>query len=37
MWLDQIYQPSIEHLIDEETSEAILADQDESGDKPNAE
>ncbi|MBG7605949.1 MAG: hypothetical protein IZT58_15190 [Actinobacteria bacterium] len=35
MWLDQIYQPSIEHLIDEQTSESIRADQDESGDKPN--
>lgn len=35
MLLDQIYQPSIEHTIEEEASEATRADQDESGDKPN--
>ncbi len=35
MLLDQIYQPSIEHVTEEQTSEAIRADQDESGDKPN--
>ncbi|MCJ7780649.1 MAG: hypothetical protein MUQ27_07470 [Acidimicrobiia bacterium] len=35
MLLDQIYQPSIEHMIEEQTSEAIRADQDESGDKPS--
>lgn len=33
--LDEIYQPSIEHMIAELTSESIRADQDESGDKPN--
>lgn len=36
MLLDQIYQPSIEHVIEEQTSESIRAEQDESGDKPNA-
>ena len=36
MMLDQIYQPSIEHVIEEQTSESIRADQNESGDKPNA-
>lgn len=35
MLLDQIYQPSIEHMIEEQTSESIRADQDESGDRPN--
>ncbi len=35
MMLDQIYQPSISHVIEEQTSEAIRAEQDESGDKPN--
>ncbi len=35
MLLDQIYQPSIEHMIEEQTSESIRADQDESGDKPS--
>ena len=35
MMLDQIYQPSIEHVIEERTSESIRADQNESGDKPN--
>jgi hypothetical protein len=28
---DQIYQPSIEHVIDEQSSEQTRADQDESG------
>lgn len=28
---DQIYQPSMEHVIEEETSERTRADQDESG------
>jgi hypothetical protein len=37
MMLDQIYQPSIEHVIEEQASEAIRADQNESGDKPNTE
>ncbi len=31
---DEIYQPSVRHVIEEETSERIRADQDESGDKP---
>jgi hypothetical protein len=30
-FLDQIYQPSIEHVIDEQSSEQTQADQDESG------
>jgi hypothetical protein len=30
--IEEIYQPSIEHVIDEEASEAIRADQAESGD-----
>ena len=34
--LDEIYQPSIEHVAEERASEAARADQDESGDKPNA-
>lgn len=29
---DQAFQPSIEHVIDEQTSERIRANQDESGD-----
>lgn len=29
---DEIFQPSIEHVIDERTSERIRADQAESGD-----
>lgn len=36
MLLDQIYQPSIEHVIEEQSSESIRADQDESGNKPNS-
>ena len=32
--LDQIYQPGVEHVIEEQSSESIRADQDESGDKP---
>ena len=35
MTLDEIYQPSISHMIEEQTSESIRADQPESGDKPN--
>lgn len=31
---DEIFQPSIEHVIEEQTSEEIRADQDEAGDKP---
>ena len=34
MLLDQIYQPDIEHVIEERSSASIRADQDESGDKP---
>jgi len=34
--LDEIYQPSVEHVTEEQASEATRADQDESGDKPNA-
>ncbi|GMQ85861.1 MAG: hypothetical protein BMS9Abin07_1429 [Acidimicrobiia bacterium] len=34
-FVDQIYQPSVEHVIDEQTSESTRADQDESGDKPD--
>ena len=37
MMLDEIYQPSISHVIEEQTSESIRADQIESGDKPNTE
>jgi hypothetical protein len=33
--LDEIYQPSISHMIEEQTSESVRADQSESGDKPN--
>ena len=36
MRVDQIYTPGVEHVIEEETSEAIRADQQESGDKPNS-
>jgi len=32
---EQIFQPSIEHVIDEQSSERIRADQDESGDRPD--
>ena len=35
MLLDQIYQPGVEHVIEEQTSQSIRAEQDESGDKPN--
>ena len=31
---DEIYQPSVRHIIEEEASDRIRADQDESGDKP---
>jgi hypothetical protein len=31
--IGQIYQPSIEHAVEEEQSERIKADQDDSGDK----
>jgi len=34
MLVDQIYQPGVEHVIEEQSSESIRADQDESGDKP---
>lgn len=34
--LRQIYQPSIEHVIDEQSSEGIRGEQVESGDKPEA-
>ena len=37
MMLDEIYQPSISHVIEEQSSESIRADQNESGDKPNTE
>jgi len=37
MMLDQIYQPSVSHVIEKQTSDAIRADQSESGDKPNTE
>lgn len=33
-FLDQIYQPSMEHVIEEETAERTVADQAESGDDP---
>jgi hypothetical protein len=36
MMLDEIYQPSISHMIEEQTSQSIRADQSESGDKPNS-
>ncbi|MDJ0924393.1 MAG: hypothetical protein QNJ77_07520 [Acidimicrobiia bacterium] len=29
---DEIYQPSVRHIIEEQASELIRADQDESGD-----
>ncbi len=32
---DEIYQPSIRHVIDEEESQLMRADQDDSGDDPN--
>ncbi len=34
--LEQIYQPGIEHVIDERSSEQTRAERDESGDKPEA-
>ena len=30
--LDEIYQPSVEHVIEEEASQATRADHDDSGD-----
>ena len=33
---DQIFQPSIEHIIEEQASERVRGDQDESGDKPTS-
>ncbi len=33
--IGQIYQPSIEHVVDEQQAERIRADRTESGDKPN--
>jgi hypothetical protein len=35
MLVDQIYQPSMHHVIDEQTSERTRAEQDESGEKPD--
>jgi hypothetical protein len=32
----QIYQPSIEHQVEEEQSQRIKADQDDSGDDPDS-
>ena len=32
--IGQIYQPSIEHVVEEEQSTKVKADQDDSGDKP---
>ena len=32
--LETIYQPSLEHVIEEESSEAARGDQDQSGDRP---
>ena len=37
MMLDEIFQPSVSHVIEEQSSEAIRADQRESGDKPKTE
>ncbi len=34
--LEEIYQPSIEHVIEERASEAVRGSQEESGDKPEA-
>jgi len=34
--LESIYQPSIEHVIEERSSEAARGSQDESGEKPEA-
>jgi hypothetical protein len=36
-FLDQIYQPAMEHVIEEETTERTVADQAESGDEPDLE
>lgn len=33
--LETIYQPSMEHVIEEESSEAARGDQDESGGRPD--
>jgi hypothetical protein len=33
--LETIYQPSIEHVIEEQSSEAARGDQDDSGGKPD--
>lgn len=33
--LEEIYQPSIEHVIEERSSEAARGSQDDSGDKPD--
>jgi len=35
MMLDEIYNPSVSHVIEEEASESVRADQKESGDTPN--
>ena len=35
-FVEQIYQPNIEHVIEERSSERGRASQDESGDKPDA-
>jgi hypothetical protein len=35
-FLESIYQPSIEHVIEERSSERARGSQDESGDKPEA-
>jgi hypothetical protein len=32
--IGQIYQPSIEHVVEQEQSERIKSDQDDSGDEP---
>lgn len=32
---EEMFQPGIEHVIDERTSERVRSDQDESGDKPD--
>jgi hypothetical protein len=31
---EQIFQPGVEHVVEERSAEAQRADQDESGDKP---
>lgn len=33
--IGQIYQPSIEHVVEEQQSERMRADQDDSGDAPD--